>query len=543
VTSADPRSDIGAAAAAGAAAPARPAATAPGEVRPWRAFSLLAVAYFMTAVDMLIVNVALPTIGVKLHFAESDLQWVVTAYALTFGGFLLLGGRAADLLGRRRMFMAGLALFSAASLACALAASGTFLIIMRGIQGLGSAMVLPAALSIVMNMFPEGAERNKALGLWGAIGASGATVGVLAGGALTRYAGWPYIFYLNVAVGGAALLLARRVVPESRRHGARRRYDPLGAVTVTGALVMVVYAISQAPTVGWTAVRTLAFLAAAAALLAAFVIIEARAEAPLLPLRLFRLTTLAGSNAVGFLLGASFYCYIFIGTLYMQQVLRYSPMTTGLAWLAVGLTGVVLAGPAQMLVTRASVKLVMAAGMTVTGAGILWATQVPAQGSFWVNLAGPFFLTGAVTWAFIPVSIGALVGVTERDAGVAAGLIDSSQQLGGAIGIAVASTVAAAHSRVLLGQGHAVTTALTGGFHWALWVCGLVGLTAVPVALVFVRRQAVTSGGRALRLPRGRHASAQRWASLATRQAASRDAGAELQAAARRMPAGTSDQA
>jgi EmrB/QacA subfamily drug resistance transporter len=456
--------------------------------RRWRAFSLLAVAYFMTAVDLLIVNVALPTIGVKLHFPEADLQWVVTAYALTFGGFLLLGGRAADLLGRRRMFMAGLALFTAASLACALATSDTFLIIMRGVQGLGAAAVLPAALSIVMKMFPEGAERNKALGLWGAIGASGATVGVLAGGALTRYAGWPYIFYLNVAVGGAALLLARRVVPESRLPGARRRYDPLGAVTVTGAPVIVVYAISQAPAVGWTAASTLAMLAAGAALLAAFVVLEARAEAPLLPLRLFRLTTLAGSNAVGFLLGASFYGYIFVGTLYMQQVLRYSPMKTGLAWLVVGLTGVALAGPAQLLVTRASVGLVMTAGMTVTAAGILWATQVPVQGTFWAHLAGPFFLTGAVTWVFIPVSIGALVGVTERDAGVASGLIDSSQQLGGAIGIAVASTVAAAHSGVLLGSGQAAAVALTGGFHWALWVCGLVGLSAVPVALLLVRR-------------------------------------------------------
>ncbi len=345
----------------------------PGQVRRWRAFSLLAVAYFMTAVDLLIVNVALPTIGRKLHFPQSDLQWVVTAYALTFGGFLLLGGRAADLLGRRRLFTAGLALFTAASLACALATTDTFLITMRGIQGLGAAMVLPAALSIVMNMFSEGAERNKALGMWGAIGACGATVGVLAGGALTRYAGWPYIFYLNVAVGATALLLARHVVPESRLPGARRRYDALGAVTVTSALVMLVYAISQAPAAGWTATRTLALLAAAASLLAGFVVIEARSEAPLLPLRLFRLKTLTGSNAVGFLLGASFYGYIFIGTLYMQQVLGYSAMKTGLAWLAVSLTGVALAGPAQMLVTRASAKLVMAAGMTLTGAGILWA--------------------------------------------------------------------------------------------------------------------------------------------------------------------------
>ena len=425
------------------------------QVRRWRAFSLLAVAYFMTAVDMLIVNVALPTIGTKLHFPEADLQWVVTAYALTFGGFLLLGGRAADLLGRRRMFMAGLALFTAASLACALAASDTFLILMRGVQGLGAAMVLPAALSIVMNMFTEGAERNKALGLWGAIGASGATVGVLAGGALTRYAGWPYIFYLNVAVGGAALLLTRRLVPESRLDGASRRYDPFGAITVTGALVIGVYAISQAPTVGWTAARTLALLAVSAAMLVGFLVIEARAEAPLLPLRLFRLRTLAGSNAVSFLLGAGFFAFIFIGTLYMQQVLGYSALKTGLAWLATSLTALALAGPAQILVTRTSAKLVMAAGMALAGAGILWATQVPADGDYWANLAGPLFVTGGAIFAFITVSIGALAGVADHDAGIASGLLNTSQQIGGAIGVAVASTVTATHSRLLLSQGHA----------------------------------------------------------------------------------------
>ena len=463
----------------------------------WRAFSLLAVTYCMTAVDLTIVNVALPTIGLKLHFPASDLQWVVTAYALTFGGFLLLGGRAADLLGRRRLFMTGLVIFAGASLACALATSDTFLIVMRGIQGLGAAIVLPAALSIVMNMFSEGAERNKALGLWGGIGASGATIGLLAGGVLTRYAGWQYIFYLNVVIGAAALLLARRVVPESRLqsrlHGARRRYDPLGAVLVTGGLIAGVYAISQAPAIGWTAPRTLALLAAAAVMLAGFLVLETRAEAPLLPLRLFRLRTLAGSNAVGFLLGASFYSYIFIGTLYMQQVLGYSALKTGFAWLATSVTGIALAGPAQLLVTRASAKLVMATGMALVGAGILWATQVPADGTFWANLAGPFFLTGAVTWAFIPVSIGALAGVTERDAGVASGLIDTSQQLGGAIGIAVASTVAAAHTRVLASQGHAAAVALTGGFHWAFWVAGCTALAAVPVAFLLIRRREIAS--------------------------------------------------
>src|SRR6202451_3680685 len=312
----------------------RPGGQGTGQVHRWRAFAVLAVAFFMTVADLAMYTAALPPIGRQLHMPESSLQWVVTGYALTFGGFLLLGGRAADLLGRRRILLAGLALFTTASLGCGLATAEGFLIAMRCVQGLGAAIVLPAALSIVMNMFPEGAERNKALGSWGAIGASGATVGVLVGGSLTRYAGWPYIFYLNVAVGGIALLLARRVVPESRLHGAGRRYAPVGG-------------------------RPVALRRAAVALLAAFVVIEARAEAPLLPLRLFRLKTLAGSNAVGFLLGASFYGYIFIGTLYMQQVLGYSAMKTGLAWLAVGLTGVVLAGPAQILVNRASAKLVM----------------------------------------------------------------------------------------------------------------------------------------------------------------------------------------
>jgi EmrB/QacA subfamily drug resistance transporter len=413
---------------------------------------------------------------------------VVTAYALAFGGFLLLGGRAADLAGRRRLFMAGLAIFTGASLACALATSDTFLIIMRGIQGLGAAVVLPAALSIVMNMFREGAERNKALSAWGGIGAMAATAGLLAGGLLTRYAGWPYIFYLNVPIGAAALLLARRVVPESRLHGVRRRYDVPGAVTVTGALVMLVYAISQAPAAGWASVRTLSLLAAAAALLAGFVVVETRAQAPMLPLRLFRLKTLAGSNAVGFLLGASFFSFFFTGTLYMQQVLGYSALKTGVAWLATSVTALALAGPAQLLVTRASAKLVMAAGMTLVGAGILWGTQVPAHGHFWANLAGPLFLVGGAAFAFITVSIGALAGITDHDAGVASGLLNTSQQIGGAIGVAVASTVAAAHSRLLLSQGHAAAAALTGGFQWAFWVTGLTGLAAVPVTFLLIRR-------------------------------------------------------
>jgi EmrB/QacA subfamily drug resistance transporter len=463
-------------------------------VRRWRAFALLVVAYFMTIVDLTIVNVALPTIGVKLHFPESDLQWVVTAYGLTFGGFLLLGGRAADLLGRRRLLMVGLSVFSAASLACGLATTDTFLIIMRGIQGLGAAMILPAALSIVMNMFSEGAERNKALGVWGAAGAMGATVGLLAGGLLTRYMGWQYIFFVNVPIGAAALALAHKVVPESRLSGERRRYDPFGAASITSALVVLVYAISQAPQVGWAATQTVAMLTVALALLGTFFVIETRVEAPLLPLRLFRLSTVAGSNAVGFLLTGSFYTFIFIGTLYMQQVLGFSALTTGAAWLTTSLTALAFAGPSQKLVTKTAPKWVMAFGMALIGTGILWTTRIPPHGNFWRDLAGPFFVAGVgVAFAFIPVSIGALTGVTEGDAGVASGLVSTSQQLGGAIGVAIASSVATSRFHMLVHHGYATATALTEGFTSALWVCGLTALVAIPVAVMFMRRADATN--------------------------------------------------
>jgi EmrB/QacA subfamily drug resistance transporter len=459
-------------------------------VHRWRAFAVLAVSFFMTIVDLTIVNVALPTIGRELHFSESNLQWVVTAYGLTFGGFLLLGGRAADLLGRRRILMVGLAVFTAASFGAGLASSDGFMIAMRGLQGFGAAVVLPAALSIVMNMFAEGPERNKALGLWGGIGAAGATIGLITGGLVTRYAGWEYIFFLNVPIGIAALLLAPRIVPESRLEAVRRRFDPLGAVTVTGGLLVLVYALSKAPEVGWGAARTVTLLAVSAASLVAFLVVETRVEAPLLPLRIFRLRTVAAANAVGLSLGGSFFAFIFIGTLYMQQVLGYSALQTGVAWLAASLTSVALAGLSQMLVTRISAGPVMALGMALIGGGALWATQAPVHGHFWSALAGPFFVAGAGTaFAFIPVSIAGLAGVAEREAGLASGLLNTSQQLGGAIGVAVASTVAATHLRTLAADGKTVNVALAGGFQWAFWVCGAIGLLALPT-VVLLRRSA-----------------------------------------------------
>jgi EmrB/QacA subfamily drug resistance transporter len=456
-------------------------------VHRWRAFALLAVAFFVTIADLAIVNVALPTIGRELHFSESNLQWVVTAYGLTFGGFLLLGGRAADLLGRRRIFMIGLVVFTLASLACGLSTNDWTLIAMRGVQGLGAAIILPAALSIVMNMFDEGAERNKALGLWGAVGATGATFGVLAGGLLTRYVGWEYIFFLNVPIGVVACLLTRRIVPESRLDAARRRFDLLGALSVTGGLVLLVYTISKAPDVGWATTRTISLLAVSTILLAAFVAIEARVEAPLMPLRIFKLKTLTGANVVGFLLGGSFFAFIFVGTLYMQQVLHYSAIETGLAWLATSLTSVAFAGLSQALVTRRSPKVVMALGMTMIGAGLLWTTQA-GHGHYWSSLFGPFFVTGVGTaFAFIPISIAALAGVEEREAGLASGLINTSQQLGGALGVAVASTVVAAHVKTLTQQGDTASAALAGGLRWALCVTGVTALVAVVATFLLVR--------------------------------------------------------
>src|ERR671924_363483 len=409
-------------------------------INRWRAFALLALAFFMTVIDLTIVNVSLPTIGRDLHFSETNLQWVVTAYALTFGGFLLLGGRAADVLGRRRILMLGLGLFSAASLAAALATGAGFMIGSRAVQGVGAAIMLPAALSIVMNMFQEGAERNKALGIWGGLGAAGATVGVIAGGLLTRYAGWEYIFYINVPIGAVALLMAPRIVPDSRLDTVRRKFDAAGAFAGTGGLVLLVDAISQTPQYGWGATRTIGVLAPAAVLLAAFLTIERRVSEPILPLQIFRLRTLAGLS--------------------------------------------------QALVTRIGPKVVMAVGMTMIGAGAIWATQVPVHGHFLANLAGPMVVAGAGTaFAFIPISIAALAGVKEQQAGLASGLLNTSQQLGGALGIAIASSVAASHTQALMHDGSPAPAALTGGFQQALWVLGAIALLAIPAIFALVRRE------------------------------------------------------
>ncbi len=463
--------------------------SAPRTTNRWRAFALLAVAYFMTVVDFTIVNVSLPTIGRDLHLSATGLQWVVTAYALTLGGFLLLGGRAADLLGRRRILMLGLGVFTTASLACGLAGSDALLIAGRAAQGIGGATMLPAALSIVMNMFQEGAERNKALGIWGGLGATAGTVGLIAGGVLTRYVGWESIFYVNVPIGVVALALVPRLVPDSRLATTRRRFDVLGAIVGTGGLVLLVDAISQAPQYGWGATRTIVVFAASAALLITFLATEHRVDSPVLPLQIFRLRTLSAANVAGLLLGGSFFAFVFAGTLYMQEVLHYSALQTGAAWLAASVTSMTLAGVSQWLVTRIGAKVVMAMGMTLIGAGIMWATQVPVHGHFLPNLAGPFVVAGAGTaFSFIPISVAALEGVSEHQSGLASGLLNTSTQFGAAIGTAIASSVATSGTNALLRAGDALPAALTGGFHRTFLVLGVIALIAPPAVFALVRR-------------------------------------------------------
>jgi EmrB/QacA subfamily drug resistance transporter len=465
-------------------------ATPTPDPRRWKALALVCTAFFMVILDIAIVNVALPSIGRELDFSEDNLQWVITAYALTFGGFLLLGGRAADLLGRRRMFMIGVGFFAVASLACGLANSEATLIGARAVQGLGAAIISPAVLSIITTTFTEGAERNKALGVWGGVGGSGAAAGVLFGGILTKYLGWEWIFFVNVPVGIAVLLLTPRLVRESRRITAEHRFDAVGAVTATAGLVILVYAISEAPDVGWATLRTIGLVAVSGVLLAFFVVWETRVPDPLMPLGIFRIRLVAVANGVGFLQAAGIYGHFLLLTLYMQQVLGFSALETGFGFLATAGSAVLWAGVAQALATRIGPKPVLVAGLTSLCLGILWYTQVSVDGSYAVDLLPGFLLVGfGLPFSFIPISILALAGVEEREAGLASGLINTSQQIGGAIGVAVMSTVAIEHAETLLAEGDSPPVAFTDGFQWGFWVGFAIWVAALAGALAFVRRE------------------------------------------------------
>jgi EmrB/QacA subfamily drug resistance transporter len=457
--------------------------------RRWLALALVCVAFFMTVLDGTIVTVALPSIKNSLHVSDNTLQWVLIAYTITFGGLLLLGGRLADLLGRRRLFMIGLTIFTAASLACGLANTIDVLIGARAVQGVGAAIVSPAVLSIITTAFEEGSERNKALGIWGAIGGSGAAAGVLLGGILTKFAGWEWIFFVNVPVGALVLALTRPIVRESRIPGLRG-FDAGGAITITSSLLVLVYTISKAPEVGWGTGRTIGLLIASAALFVAFLVIETRSPSPMVSFDIFRIRNVTGANVCGLFLGAVVISNFFLLTLYVQQVLGYSALKTGLTFLATAGTVVLMAGISQALVTKVGPRPVMAVGLALITGGMLWYTQIPVEASFVTDLLPGYLLVGVgMAFSFIPMSIAALAGVEPEEAGLASGLINSSQQIGGALGVAIAATVAFTHTKTLLASGHSPAQAATSGYALGFWVIAGISALSVVACLTLVRGQ------------------------------------------------------
>jgi EmrB/QacA subfamily drug resistance transporter len=460
--------------------------------RKWLALALLCAVQFMVVLDIAIVNVALPSIQTDLGFSQENLQWVISAYALLFGGFLLLGGRAADLLGRRRLFIIGTVVFTVASLLAGFAWSEGALIGARALQGLGAAIITPAGLSILTTTFAEGRERNAALGAWGGVGAFGAVAGVLLGGVLTDALSWEWIFYVNVPVGIAALLLAPVLLGESRDLKVRS-FDAPGAVLVTGGLVTLVYAITQAHEYGWASVETIGVLAASSALLGGFLAWEARAAEPLMPFSIFRLRTVSGANVAGLILGTAVFAMFLMLTLYMQQVLGYSAMRTGIAYLAVAGTAIVWSGVAAQLVNRVGVKPVLIAGMASLTAGLVYFTQVSVGGSYVGDLLPGFLLIAiGLGFSFVPISIAALAGVQPSEAGLASGLINTSQQVGGALGVAVLSTIATSTTSSAVTSGTAVPFALTDGFQAAFIGAAAIAIAGVLAAIVLIRRDDLT---------------------------------------------------
>jgi EmrB/QacA subfamily drug resistance transporter len=459
--------------------------------RRWLILAIVGAAFFMTILDVAIVNVAIPSIEKDLSISEERVQWVIIAYAITFGGFLLLGGRMADLLGRKRIFLVGLTIFTLSSLACGLshaADSATVLIAARAVQGLGAAIISPAALSIVMTSFPEGAERNKALGIWGALGGSGAAAGVLFGGLLVKYLGWEWIFFVNVPVGVLVFVLAMSYVPESRVEVAQRRYDVAGAVTVTGGLTLLVYAISKAPNVGWGSARTILLLIASALILGLFVLIELRGKAPLMPFGIFRNRSLTGANVVGFIMGMVIFANFFLLTLYVQQVLLWSALFTGVTFLATAGTTVIWAGVAQALSTRIGPRLVMTAGLLIMGVALLGYTRIPVDGNYWPDLLPEYLIFAmGLAFAFVPVSIAALTGVKSDEAGLASGLLNTSQQIGGAIGVALVTTIFTTQAKDLLATGHSPAVAFTSGYQRGFWALLALSLGGAVAAFALLR--------------------------------------------------------
>ena len=452
------------------------------------ALLLLAMAQFIIVIDASIVNVALPSIGRHLHFSRTDLSWVVNAYTLTFGGFLLLGGRLSDLLGRRRMFMLGAVLFSLASFAGGVAQSEGWLLAARAVQGLGAALVSPAALSIMTTTFAEGEERNRALGVWGAVAGAGAAAGVLLGGILTSGLSWRWVLFVNVPIGLTLAALAPRILRESRAED-RASFDFPGAITVTAGLSLLVYAIVDAVNAGWGSAATLSKIGGALVLLAAFVIIELRERHPLMPFSIFRLRTLRGANVVGLLVGMSLLSMFFFLSLYLQNVLHYSPIKTGLSYLPLAVGIILASGAASALVTRIGFKPVLIAGMLLIAGALIWFSRLPTSGGSYVaDVLGPSLLAaGGLGFAFVPVTVAAVKGTKPREAGLASGLINTSEQIGGALGLAIVATIASSRTKSELHSGvHSVTVALTKGFDTAFLVAAGFAIAGAILAAILI---------------------------------------------------------
>jgi len=459
--------------------------------RRWSALALIVTAQIMVILDVAIVNVALPTIKSDLDFSQANLQWVISAYAIMFGGVLLLGGRLADVLGRRRLFIGGLALLTASSLLCGLAWSEASLIGFRAVQGLGGALLAPAALSLLMTTFAEGRERNLALGIYGAASGSGAAVGVLLGGVLTSYLSWSWVFFINVPVGLAAMALAPILLTAGGRSASRRHFDVPGALSITAGLMLLVYATTRATSDGWTAPVTLGLFGISALLVAAFLLIELRSPAPLLPLRIFRSRTLTGANAAMAIVGGVAFSEFFLLTLYLQDVLHYSAIQSGVAFSGFALSVVVVSNLAQMIVTRIGVRPTLAAGLLASALSVAWLTRLPVEGHYFWDLFPAFVLGGAgMGMSFVPVTIASLSGVERADAGVASGLVNTSRQIGGAVGLAAVSAIAATSSSSFAsanGVSAASGAALDHGFQTGLYALTGLLVLGLVIAVTLVK--------------------------------------------------------
>jgi EmrB/QacA subfamily drug resistance transporter len=460
-------------------------------VNPNAVLAIVAVAQFMVVLDATVVNVALPTIKGDLGFSEQSLSWVLNAYTLMFGGFLLLGGRAADRLGRRRLFVAGIALFSGASLICGLAQSEGMLLVARGLQGLGGALVSPAALSIILTTFAEGSERNRALAVWGAIAGAGGAIGLLLGGVIVEVLTWRWVFFINVPIGAAVVALAPRIVPESRSESvARGGYDAEGAVAITLGTIALVFTLIKADSWGWTSGRTLAGFAFAVVLIAAFVVIERRHEDPLLPLRIFSNRSLAASDATMLVVAAALFGVFFFCTLYLQQVLGYNALKTGIAYLPLSLTIIGSSALASRFVDRFTPKPVLVAGLAIATAGFVLLTRITGHGDYSSHVLPAMIVLGTgLGMSFVPITISATNGVAAGDSGLASGLLNTTQQVGGSLGLAILSSVSNTRVTSALHGGSSLPAALTHGFKGAFVVAAVLCALGVVVALALLPRR------------------------------------------------------